>query len=228
MIQRFDESNFLSLCNKLSKKDKDLRKITSLYGNPPMWVRENSFATLILTILEQQVSLASAFAAYQKLKEKIKLITPQNLLQLSDEELRQCYFSRQKINYARGLATALVNEEISLQQFEFEKDEMIRTKLKELKGIGDWTADIYLIHALRRMDIFPIGDLALVNALKEIKALPSTTTKEELIKISEPWKPYRSIATMMLWHFYIQKKKPIPTFPVGRPTTHSPDESILL
>lgn len=207
MIERFDETNFQTLCDKLAKKDKDLRKIIKTYGYPPMWIRENSFATLILTILEQQVSLASAFAAFKRLKEKIGLITPQALIKLSDEELRECYFSRQKIIYARGLASALINEEISLQQFEFEKNEAIRTKLKKLKGIGDWTTDIYLIHALRRMDIFPIGDLAMVNALKEIKSLPSATTKEELIKLAEPWRPYRSIASMMLWHYYIQKRK---------------------
>ena len=206
MIQRFDETNFSTLCDTLAKKDKDLGKIIRLHGQPPMWVRENNFATLVLTILEQQVSLASAFAAYQKLKQKIELITPQNILQLSDEELRECYFSRQKIIYVRGLATALINEEISLQQFEFEKDEIVRKKLKELKGIGDWTTDVYLMHALRRPDIFPLGDLAMVNALKEIKSLPLSTTREELIVIAEPWRPYRSIASMMLWHHYIQKK----------------------
>ena len=168
MSERFDETNFQSICDKLAKKDKDLRKIIKTYGYPPMWVRENSFATLVLTILEQQVSLASAFAAFKKLKEKIELITPQALLKLSDEELRECYFSRQKIIYSKGLATALINEEISLQQFEFESDEVIRIKLKKLKGIGDWTTDIYLIHALRRIDIFPVGDLAMVNALRGI------------------------------------------------------------
>jgi DNA-3-methyladenine glycosylase II len=206
MIERFDETNFQSICDKLAKKDKYLRKIIKTFGYPPMWVRENSFATLVLTILEQQVSLASAFAAFKKLKEKIELITPQALLKLSDEELRECYFSRQKIIYARGLATALVDEEISLQQFEFENEDAIRTKLKKLKGIGDWTTDIYLIHALRRMDIFPIGDLAMVNALKKIKSMPSITSKEELITVAEPWRPYRSIASMILWHHYIQTK----------------------
>ena len=206
MSERFDETNFQSICDKLAKKDKDLRKIIKTYSYPPMWVRENSFATLVLTILEQQVSLASAFAAFKKLKEKIELITPQALLKLSDEELRECYFSRQKIIYSKGLATALINEEISLQQFEFESDEVIRIKLKKLKGIGDWTTDIYLIHALRRIDIFPVGDLAMVNALKQIKSLPSTTPKEELIKVAEPWRPYRSIASMILWHHYIQSK----------------------
>ena len=183
MIQKFDEGNFQALCDRLAKKDRDLKIIIKTYGYPPMWTRENTFATLILTILEQQVSLASAFSAFQKLKEKIKHITPQNLLKLSDEELRQCYFSRQKIRYARCLAEALVNKEINLQEFELEKDEHVRLKLKKLKGIGDWTTDVYLIHALRRIDIFPIGDLAMVNAMKEIKALQSSTTKDELIKI---------------------------------------------
>lgn len=204
---RFSEDNFHSLCDKISRKDAALKKVIKTYGYPPMWVRENTFPTLILTILEQQVSLASAFAAFKKLQEKIIDITPQNLLQLSDEELRQCYFSRQKIIYARGLATALINEQISLQQFEFEEDETIRTKLKRLKGIGDWTVDIYLIHALRRTDIFPLGDLALVNAMKEVKELPSTASKEDLLQIAQQWKPYRSIATMIFWHHYLSKRK---------------------
>jgi len=205
-MNRFEEENFRLLCDELIKRDSDLKLIIEQYNYPPMWIRDNTFATLILTILEQQVSLASAFAAFQKLKEKIALITPQNVLQLSDEELRECYFSRQKIVYARGLAKALINEEINLQQFEFEEDSVVRTTLKKFKGIGEWTTDIYLIHALRRLDIFPLGDLALVNALKEIKRLDVTTGKEELLKLSEPWKPYRSIASMILWHYYIQKR----------------------
>lgn len=209
-MERFTNENFHSLCDYLAGLDSALKSIISQYGYLPMWTRENTFATLVLTILEQQVSLASAYAAFKKLKEKIDPVTPQNLLHLSDEELRQCYFSRQKIGYARGLATALINEEISLQQFEFEKEEIIRARLKKLKGIGDWTVDIYLIHALRKADIFPIGDLALVNALKEVKEI-SKASKEDLLFIAEAWKPYRTVATMMLWHYYIQKRK-IKTF----------------
>ena len=82
---------------------------------------------------------------------------------------------------------------------------MVRTELKKLKGIGDWTVDIYLIHALQRGDVFPVGDLALVNAIKMVKNIP-LLSKEELQIISEPWKPYRSIATMMLWHYYIGRR----------------------
>ena len=205
-MNRFDDENFQFLCDYLVGIDADLKFVIDTYGYPPMWTRENSFATLILTILEQQVSLASAFAAFKRLKERLPLLTPQELLKLSDEELRQCSFTRQKIVYARGLADALVSEKISLQQFEFEEDEVVRTTLKKLKGIGDWTADIYLLHALRRLDIFPIGDLALVNGLKEIKNLPPDFSKERLIDLSQAWIPYRSIATMICWHYYIQKK----------------------
>lgn len=204
-MERFNEENFKPLCDRLAAIDANLAGILQQYGYPPMWTRENSFATLVLTILEQQVSLASAYAAFKKLKEKLELVTPQNLLMLTDEELRQCYFSRQKIVYAKALAQALLNEEISLQQFEFEEEQTIRTKLKKLKGIGDWTVDIYLIHALRRLDIFPLGDLALVNTLREVKHMPNAS-KEELAELSKPWQPYRSIATMLLWHYYLKKR----------------------
>lgn len=205
-MNRFDAQNFHQLCRAVAEKDAALAGIINTIGYPPLWVRPNTFATLVLTILEQQVSLQSAFAAFTKLKEKIKIISPQRVLQLTDEELRQCYFSRQKIGYVRGLARALESKEISLKKLYFLPDDEVRQQLKSLKGIGDWTVDIYLIHALHRTDIFPIGDLALVKAMMEIKGLPPHTTKEELVKLSEPWKPYRTLATMLLWHYYIQKK----------------------
>jgi DNA-3-methyladenine glycosylase II len=203
-MEHFDEENFYKLCDLLAKKDKDLKLVLKEYDYPPLWVRPNSFETLVLTILEQQVSLASAYAAYQKLKEKINIL-PENLLQLTDEELRACYFSRQKIVYTRELATAIVTGRINLVEFEKQDDAVVRSALKKLKGIGDWTADIYLLHSLKRTDIFPIGDLALVNAIKMIKQIPDAT-KEELLMLSEKWKPNRSIATMMFWHYYIRKK----------------------
>jgi DNA-3-methyladenine glycosylase II len=201
----FTENNFLSICNKLAAVDSDLSGIMQEYGPPPMWVRPNNFSTLVLTILEQQVSLASAYAAYSKLKEKLGDITPEGLLEQSDETLRACYLSRQKIVYTRELASAIYTRKISLEEFEHLDEENIRTRLKALKGIGDWTVDIYLIHALRRADLLPLGDLALVNAMKMVKNL-GTSTKEQLFDIAESWRPYRSVATMMLWHFYIKKK----------------------
>lgn len=204
MIETFSEENLQGLYDLVAKKDESLKGIIKEYGYPPVWIRPNSFETLVLTILEQQVSLASAYSAYKKLKEKI-WITPKNLLQLTDEELRNCYLSRQKIIYTKELASAIISKRIQLQQFEKMPDDAIRTELKALKGIGDWTVDIYLLHALRRTDVFPVGDLALVNSIKMVKHLQSTT-KQELLDLSNKWKPYRSIATMLFWHYYIKKK----------------------
>ncbi len=204
MIKTFNQENLQQLYDLVAKTDKDLRMVIKEYGYPPLWIRRNSFETLVLTILEQQVSLASAYAAYKKLKEKIK-ITPKNLLGLSDKELRNCYLSRQKIVYTKELANAITMKTINLKKFEDLPDDIVRKELKALKGIGDWTVDIYLLHALQRTNVFPVGDLALVNSIKMLKQLPSAT-KEELIQMSEKWKPYRSIATILFWHYYIKKR----------------------
>jgi DNA-3-methyladenine glycosylase II len=204
VIQIFTRENLQQFYDRVAGKDKDFKAIINEYGYPPVWIRPNSFETLVLTILEQQVSLASAYSAYKKLKERIR-ITPKNLLRLTDEELRNCYLSRQKIVYTRELANAIVNKRISLKKFELFPDDIVRTELKALKGIGDWTVDIYLLHALRRTDVFPAGDLALVNAIKMVNGIQEIT-KEELLELSKRWKPYRSIATMLFWHYYIKKK----------------------
>lgn len=204
-MERFSKENLQEHYDLLTSKDKDLQRIIKEFGYPPLWIRPNTFETLVLTILEQQVSLASAYAAYKKLKEKLKTVTPQKLLKLSDEELRSCYVSRQKIMYTRELAHALISKKIRLEKFHEMEDDLVRQELKTLKGIGDWTVDIYLLHALQRSDVFPIGDLALVNAIKMVKG-SNDITREAILQMAEAWKPYRSIATMLLWHYYIKKK----------------------
>jgi len=206
MYSTFTKENFHSLCDQLAKKDKHLRSIISQYDYPPVWTRRASFETLIHIILEQQVSLASARAALNKLKERLGIITPEKLLVLTDEELKACYFSRQKIVYARCLAQGIISKQINLKIFLNLEDAEIRQQLKKIKGIGDWTVDVYLLFALQRADVFPLGDLAMVNALKEIKKLPKGIKPEELLFLAERWRPHRSIATMLLWHYYIQKK----------------------
>lgn len=206
MIQQYDKHTFLSYCDKLSKKDKELKGIIKKHGYPPMWTRPGTFQTLILTILEQQVSLASAYAAFKKLKNKIGYVTPSKVLSLTDEELRACYFTRQKIVYARELAHAIKSKQINLKKLSRLPDEEVRAELIMLKGIGHWTIDVYLMHALQRTDLFPLGDIALVNSLKEVKQLHPHITKDEMLKIAESWRPYRTIASMILWHAYIQKR----------------------
>ena len=206
MHQTFDSANFKKICNKLCRIDKDLHAIIRQYGHPPMWTRPATFQTLILFILEQQVSLASAYAAFKKLKEKVGYVTPAKILSLTDAELRSCYFSRQKIVYARELAKAIQSKQLRLNRFSNAHEDEIRLVLKKIKGIGDWTVDVYLMHALQRTDLFPLGDIALVNSLKEIKQLHRHTTKEIMLKIAEPWRPYRTVASMILWHAYIKKR----------------------
>jgi len=206
----FSSENFHVICDLLAAADADLMFIIRTYGYPPMWTRANTFETLVHIILEQQVSLASALAALNKLREKTKEISPEGLLLLTDEELRACYFSRQKTAYVRYLAEAIVKGQLDLASAEKLPDAEVRTMLNKLKGIGNWTVDVYLMFVLQRPDIFPVGDLAAVNALKQLKKLPKETPREELMAIASNWQPYRTVATMILWHYYLSlriKKK---------------------
>jgi len=208
MIKTLDEKNLVTACRRLSKQDDDLAFIFQTYGVPPLWAREPNFATLLHIILEQQVSVASAQSAFNKLREKLSdEITPENLLSLSDAEMKAAYFSRQKTVYARDLARNILNGKLDLNRFENLLNEEIKHELKKIKGIGDWTADIYLLMAMLRADIMPKGDLALHVAWQRLKRLEHRPTSDEFLQIAERWKPLRSVAARLLWHFYLSAKK---------------------
>ena len=183
-----------------------IKLIIGTYSYPPVFARSPTFETLLHIILEQQVSLASAKAALKKLKEKIGTISPEKLLLLSDIELRACYFSRQKIIYSRELATAIISKQLNLDELILLPDETVRTELKKIKGIGDWTTDVYMMMAMQRTDLFPVGDIALVNSMKAIKYLPKQTGAAALLLMAEKWRPYRTVAAFLLWHAYIKKR----------------------
>ncbi|CAN5631075.1 DNA-3-methyladenine glycosylase [soil metagenome] len=206
MIKKLDEQSLSKICKKLAKTDNDLKYIFETHGTPPLWKREADFATLVHIILEQQVSLASALSAFNKLKEKIGEITPENVLKLSDEELKACYFSRQKTVYVRELSKAILNRELDLKNLEKLSDAEAKHELKKIKGIGDWTSDIYLLMALLRADVMPKGDLALHIAWKKLKRLEHAPDSEEFQMIAERWKPFRAVAARLLWHFYLSEK----------------------
>jgi len=203
MNHSFNQSNYQNICDELTQSDADLKSIVQSYGYPPMWSRPNTFESLVHIILEQQVSLASALSALNKLRDYVQQITPARVLLLTEEEFRACYCSRQKTAYIKYLAEAILSGQISLQAFKTMPDDEIRTQLTELKGIGNWTVDVYLMFVLQRADIFPVGDLAAVNALKRVKGLLAQTSREEIISIAAQWQPYRTVATMMLWHYYL-------------------------
>jgi len=202
-----DEIHFKELCDHCIGIESKLEMVISEFDYPPFWHREPDFSTLILTILEQQVSLAAAKAAFLKLKEKLGDITPENLLQLSDEELRQCYFSRQKIIYARVLAEEIIQEKLNLKKLNLLPEPEIRKQLIRLKGIGHWTVDMYVLMSLHFADIFPPGDLATIKAVYELGLVPPEAGKEEIIEYMQKFSPYRSVASYILWHSYIEKRK---------------------
>lgn len=206
MIKKLDERELAKICKKLAKQDDDLKFIFETYGTPPLWKRDATFATLVHIILEQQVSLASALSAFNKLKEKLGTITPENVLKLTDEELKACYFSRQKTVYARELAKAILNGDLDLEKLEKLSDSDVKTELKKIKGIGDWTSDIYLLMAMLRVDVMPKGDLALHVAYKKLLKLEHAPNSDEFQIIAEKWTPFRAVAARLLWHFYLSEK----------------------
>jgi DNA-3-methyladenine glycosylase II len=205
VLSVFSEDNFHPLCNRLARKDADLRSIIDQYGYPPLWSRKASFETLIHIILEQQVSLASARAALLKIKERIGTVTPAKLLLLTDAELRACYFSRQKTMYARCLAESVQNRKLSVSKLQELPDNIVREQLTCIKGIGNWTVDVFLMMVLHRTDLFPTGDIALMNSVRHVKREPHAT-KEEILKMADQWRPYRTIAAFLFWHAYIKRK----------------------
>jgi DNA-3-methyladenine glycosylase II len=201
-----NESVFAEGVRLLADRDTDLAEVVQKYGPPPLWVREPGFPALVYIILEQQVSLASAKAAFDRLKDAVRPLTPARFLKLSDSELLRIGFSRQKTLYTRLLAESLSRRYFDLRALHDLHDDAARKMLIAFKGIGKWTADIYLLSALRRPDIWPVGDLALATAVQEVKRLRQRPSPERLEKMSAPWRPWRAVAARLFWHHYLSKR----------------------
>src|SRR5215218_2723072 len=191
----------------LSEMDADLARVARAYGLPPLWEREEGFATLVLTILEQQVSLASALAAFERLRAAASVVTPEGFLTFDDAQLRAFGFSRQKTLYCRLLARAVIDRELDLSKLSLLSDDDARAELTRLKGVGAWTAEIYLLRALLRPDAWPAGDLALQLAAQRVKGLPARPTAAALDALAEGWRPLRAVAARLLWLHYLEGRR---------------------
>jgi DNA-3-methyladenine glycosylase II len=203
MIRPLTRRTLLVAVRELEQADPALAASVERFGPPPLWAREPSFATLVHLILEQQVSLASAQAAFDRLGAALAGdVAPNGFLELSDAELRAIGFSRQKAGYARGLATALLDG-FDLEGLGTLPDDDVRSNLMGLRGIGRWTADIYLIMCLRRPDVWPHGDQALATAGRELLELQAQPTFEALEFRARSWRPHRATAARILWHHYL-------------------------
>lgn len=187
----------------LRKQDIIFEKIIQQFSFPTQPKRPQGFETLVLLILEQQVSVDSAKATFNKLKKAIPDFSVENLFTFSVENFRTCGVSRQKTQYIKALAQAILSKELDLESLASKEPEIVRQELIKIKGIGNWTIDIYLMFCLESLDIIPLGDIAVVNTMKELLDIH---TKEEMEIYAQKWKPYRSVATYFLWHYYLEKR----------------------
>lgn len=187
----------------LTQNDIVFKNIINQYGLPTIPKRSEGFETLVLLILEQQVSIDSAKATFLKLKEKEPDFKPEKLLSLSDENFRLLGVSRQKTSYIKALSTAILNNDIELCTLKSKTAQEVREELIKIKGIGNWTIDIYLMFCLQEPDLLPLGDIAVVNTMKELFDIHE---KEAMEVYAQNWIPYRSMATFLLWHYYLNKR----------------------
>jgi DNA-3-methyladenine glycosylase II len=202
----FTELNETSLAiaaESIASRDKDFARTLQQLGRPPLWGREPGFVTLVRIILEQQVSLASADAMFQRFKKNITPITPATVIAAGQPFLRSFGVTRQKAAYFTNVAVAIENGELDLETLDRLSDETVIERLTSVKGIGQWTAKIYLLMALRRPDVWPVGDVALATAYKNLKGRPERPSQPELSEIARAWRPHRATAARMLWHYYL-------------------------
>lgn len=202
-----DEATLARGVRLLAARDADLAAIVRDYGPPPLWSRPANFETLVLIILEQQVSLASARAAYARLASAAGAVTPERLHSASESALRAAGITRQKTAYVKDLARLVVSGRLDLGALGALDDDAVRVELTRVKGVGAWTADIYLLMALGRPDVWPAGDLALAVAAHRVKRLPARPAPAELVELAEPWRPLRAVAARILWQFYLNAPK---------------------
>jgi DNA-3-methyladenine glycosylase II len=191
---------------KLTSSHKIFSFIKDKYGIPPNWQRPEGFVSLCRIILEQQVNLASAEAHFKKLNSYLKDFSSEEILKLTDDEMRACQISRQKAKYLRALSQAVLNNEINLDSLSRLNPSEIRERLTSIKGIGNWTTDIYLMFCLQEKDIFPLGDIALITTIKEFT---NVKTEVGIIRFTNKLKPLRSLAAYFLWYYYLKERNRI-------------------
>jgi len=191
----------------LAARDNDFARLLEADGVPPLWARKPCFSTLIHIILEQQVSLASARAMYRRIVDNLVPFTPNRFLEGGSSYLRSLGITRQKAAYCINVAEAIIGNQLDLKALSRMDDLAANDTLTRIKGIGPWTADIYLLMALRRPDVWPSGDIALINTVRKVKRLHENPSSSTLSGVAKVWRPFRSVAARMLWYHYLSEKK---------------------
>jgi DNA-3-methyladenine glycosylase II len=202
-VRSLTKQGLARAAHQLAERDRDLAAVLERFGPPPMWARKPGFPTLVRIILEQQVSLASARSVFRRLTAKVTPFTAGRFIEMGEPYFRSLGITRQKAAYCLHAARAIAGGQLRLAAVGRLSDSAVRAALTQIKGIGPWTADIYLLMALRRADVWPSGDLALVTAASELKRLRGHATPITIAEIAETWRPFRSVAARMLWQYYL-------------------------
>ncbi len=187
---------------ELAARDRDLAHAIQAVGRPRLRTREAGFPALLRIIVEQQLSVASARAIWGRLEGALGTVTPARYLALGEEGATNAGMSRPKHRYATGLAYEIAAGRLDLEGLEALEDEEAIATLTAIKGIGRWTAEIYLLSALARPDVWPVGDLAIATATGCIKGLAARPGPKELLAIGEAWRPWRAVAARLVWHYF--------------------------
>ena len=190
----------------LSAADPDLAAVVTRFGPPPLWARRPGFATLVQIVLEQQVSLASGRATFGRLRDAWGEVTAERFATLTTAQIRSAGVTRQKTSYCLGIARQIVDGTLDLRRLGRAADDAARRRLVEIRGIGPWTADIYLLMALGRPDVWPDGDLALATAAQQVKRLRRRPDTDRLRRLATSWAPWRAVAARILWHHYLSTR----------------------
>jgi len=206
VVEPLDLAGLHEAVAELARRDADLAAIVGRYGPPPLWDREPGFPTLLHIVLEQQVSLASARAAFDRLLAAADPLTPAALLRLSDDQLLAIGFSRQKARYGRAIAAAVEDGSLDLEGLVRLPDAGVVSALESMPGIGPWTSSIYLLMVLGRLDVWPVADIALAESVRAVKGLHRRPDRDEMTRIGESWRPLRSVAARLLWHDYLARR----------------------
>ena len=183
----------------LSAKDKKLSMIIKSYPDDFLFSKSDPFFTLARSIVGQQISVKAAQSVWDRLEIKVKKLNPEIIITTHSSTLKSVGLSRQKVSYLKNLASAFIEKKIKVSMWNKMNDEQIVQDLTQIKGIGRWTAEMFLIFNLCRADIFPLDDIGMVRALCKLYKIQYPTNRESIIKIGEKWRPYRSVATWYLW-----------------------------
>ena len=183
----------------LSTKDTKLSKIIKSYPNDFLFSKSDPFYTLARSIVGQQISVKAAQSVWDRLEIKIDKISPQTIKKIHSSTLKSTGLSKQKVSYLKNLASSFLEKKIKIDVWDKMNDEEIVQDLIQIKGVGRWTAEMFLIFNLCRADIFPLDDIGMIRGLCKLYNIKYPTKREVIIRIGEKWKPYRSVATWYLW-----------------------------